>query len=88
MKDFDQLPHCEQIARYREDYERRDLGHGTGVRFMDDLGCMFVVEDCGGDLNVVIYGPDEGGVGFASLNPPEVIRLYEVLRERVESYRK
>ena len=86
--DFDQLPIKQQIAERRADYERRDVGRGTNARFMDDLERMFVTEDCGGDLNFIIYGPDEGHVGFASLNPPEVIRLYEVLRQRVESYRR
>ena len=81
--DLDDLPHQVQIDRLRENYER---GNGS-CRFTDDTESMFVSEDCGGDLNIVIYGPIDGQMGFASLGPEEVIRLFGVLRHRVESYR-
>jgi len=78
--DFEGLTPEEQREVMRELYERRDQGVGSNVRFMDDLGKMFVEEDCGGDMNFTIFG------GFSSLNPPEVWRLFKVLEERVRDY--
>lgn len=80
--DFEDLPLEDQRATYEYDYS---LGT-TGTRFMDDLNHMFVTENCGGDLDFVIYDLDGKSSGFASLNPPEVRRLLTVLQERVASY--
>lgn len=54
--------------------------------FEDDLGHMFVTEDCGGDLNVHLFDLDGDAVTFASLNPPEVRRLLSVVTQRVAEY--
>lgn len=84
-KDFEHMTAAEQRAELKYLYMRRDEGVGSNVRFMDDLEHMFVEEDCGGDLNFTIYNED-GALGFASLNPPEVVRLYRLLEERVRDY--
>lgn len=55
--------------------------------YEDDLGVMFVVEDCGGDLNVHLFPLEgDGEETFASLHPFEVRRLLAVLEKRVSQY--
>lgn len=75
---------------YQEQFFLRDVGHGTSVRFMDDMARMFVSEDCGGDLNFILFasgaGPTAPASGFASLEPAEVVRLHKMLGERIATY--
>ncbi len=80
--DFEDLPIETQRASYEHDY----LLGTTTTRFMDDLHRMFVTEDCGGDMNFVIFDLDGKSSSFASLHPAEVFRLLTLLREKVASY--
>lgn len=86
MKDFEMMTPEEQRLRMKELYEKRNEGIGSNVRFMDDLEHMFVTEDCGGDMNFRIYDRRTGHVGFASLQPDEVVRLVQILQDRVRDY--
>lgn len=85
-KDFEMMTPAEQRERMKELYLKRDEAVGSNVRFMDDLEQMFVEEDCGGDMNFSFYDRRTGHVGFASLQPEEVVRLYKVLEDRVKDY--